>query len=69
MVQQTQPNVNQVQQPAVPAQQPVNQPVAAQPATQMQPEGETSIWKKPWFWLIIAVVVIGIGIGIYFLLN
>ena len=69
MVQQTQPNVNQMQQPAVPGQQPVKQPATAQPAGQMQPEGETSIWKKWWLWLIIAVVIIGAGVGSYFLLK
>ena len=74
MVQQTQPNVNQVQptkkqvvqQTAVSqTQKPVVQ--TAQPAGQMQLEGETPIWKKYWLWLIIAFVVIGAGVGVYFL--
>ena len=67
---QTQPKVNQVQQPAVPAQQSVNQPVANQqtPGTTQPVEmsGETGFWKKWWFWLIIAVVIIGAGVGVYF---
>ena len=65
MVQQTQPVTNQTQQPKVP----VQQPAVAQPVIQMQPEGETSIWKKWWFWLIIAVVIIGASVGVYFLLK
>ena len=69
MVQQTQPNVNQVQQPAGSVQKSVKQPATAQPAAQMQLEGETSIFKKWWFWLIIAVVIIGAGVGVYFLLK
>jgi len=66
MVQQTQPVA---QQPTVAAKQPVNQPAAAQPAGQIQPEGGTSVWAKWWFWLIIVVIVAGIGYGIYFLLK
>ena len=65
MVQQTQPTANQIQQPVVP----VKQPAVTQPAAQMQPEGETSILKKWWFWLIFIVVIIGASVGIYFLLR
>ena len=65
MVQQTQPVTNQTQQPKVP----VQQPVAVQPTVQVQPEGETSIWKKWWLWFIIAVVIIGASVGVYFLLK
>ena len=61
MVQQTQPIA---QQPVVNQAQP-----ASQPLEQMQPvEGETSIWKKWWLWVIIAVVILGVGFGIYSLL-
>jgi len=61
MVQQIQPIA---QQPVVNQAQPVSQPLE-----QMQPvDGETSIWKKWWLWLIIAVVIIGISFGIYSLL-
>ena len=52
------------------AQQPVvnqAQPIAAQPAGQMQLEEETSILKKWWFWVIVGLVIIGIGVGVYFL--
>lgn len=64
MVQQTQPAANQIQQPVVP----VKQLAVAQPAAQM-PEGETSILKKWWFWLIFGGAIIGASVGIYFLLK
>ena len=55
------PAGNLVKSPVNP--QPVNSPVQN---TLPQPEGN-SIWKKWWFWMIIAIVSIGTGAGIYFL--
>ena len=68
MAQQIQPKVSQTQQSTALVQQPVKQPAVAQPV-QIQPEGQTSIWKKWWFWLIIVFVLTGIGFGTYFLLR
>ena len=61
--QQTQPNIAQTQTIQQPVAQ-TTQPVAGQ--TQQGEVQKTPIWKKWWFWLIVALVIIGAGIGIYF---
>jgi len=66
MVQQTQPNVSQLQEPVMPAQQPVVAQPAGQPAMQVQSGEGNPIWKKWWLWVVIAIIV---GVGIYFLLK
>ncbi len=59
----------QVQQPMQQNPQQTGQPGAPgmQPGTQMQGP-KKSIFKKWWFWLIIALIVIGLGVLVFFLI-